>query len=170
MWHPHLFIFLCVRIFGEKGTVKKRYIHNTMSACVRASARREEKFIAAVGPPPRLGASASSVRRAIFSNFCHVTFFCLLVPNTHNKGCMDIFCEHLFHTVFIFFVYVQLLSSPPLIIKLFFALFARNILIVASEMGHSLFFFPLGPAACVGEGKYLGRRDCDSLGAPLLSL
>lgn len=73
------------------------------------------------------------------------------------------------HSVY-FFVYVQLLSSPPLIIKLFFALFARNILIVASEMGHSLFFFSLGPAACVGEGKYLGRRDCDSLGAPLLSL
>lgn len=85
---------------------------------------------------------------------------------------MDIFCEHLFHTVFIFFfVYVQLLSSPPLIYKLlFFALFARNILIVAREMGHRVFFF-LGPAVCVGkEGKYLGRRDCDSLGAPLLSL
>lgn len=65
---------------------------------------------------------------------------------------MDIFCEHLFHTLFIFFfVCVQLLSSPPLIYKLlFFALFARNILIVAREMGHRV-FFSLGQLCVLGK-------------------
>lgn len=53
-----------------------------------------------------------------------------------------------------------------------FALFfARNILIVARELGtHQTFF--LGQLSVLGKGQYLGHRDCDSLGArfePLVS-
>lgn len=98
-------------------------------------------------------------------------FFVYLFLTHITRVAWTFFASISFTQCLFFFVYVQLLSSPPLIYKLlFFALFARNILIVAREMGHRVFFF-LGPAVCVGkEGKYLGRRDCDSLGAPLLSL
>lgn len=79
---------------------------------------------------------------------------------------MDIFCEHLSHIFFLVDFFHPFSSSPTSLISCcFFALFARNILIVARELGHHIFFF-LGPAECVGEGQYLGRRDCDSLGAP----
>lgn len=115
------------------------------------------------------GASASSVRRVFFPIFA--MFFCLLVPNTHNKGCMDILRASL-HTVLISFILCPPPLFPPPLMSCCFALFfARNILIVARELGtHQTFF--LGQLSVLGKGQYLGHRDCDSLGArfePLVS-
>lgn len=99
-------------LFKQK---KKRYSQHGVCVCVsRASARREDgnTYTAAVRPPP-LGASASSVRRVFFQFLPCV--FVLLVPNTHNKGCMDILRASL-HTVLFSLI---LCPSPPLPDELF---------------------------------------------------
>lgn len=75
-------------------------------------------------------------------------FFVYLFLTHITRVAWTFFASISFTQCLFFFVYVQLLSSPPLIYKLlFFALFARNILIVAREMGHRV-FFPWASCVC----------------------
>lgn len=83
---------------------------------------------------------------------------------------MDILRASL-HTVFSFILCPPPPHPPSLMSCCFALFFARNILIVARELGtHQTFF--LGQLSVLGKGQYLGHRDCDSLGArfePLVS-
>lgn len=85
---------------------------------------------------------------------------------------MDILRASLHTVLFSFILCPPPLPHPPSLMSCCFALFfARNILIVARELGtHQTFF--LGQLSVLGKGQYLGHRDCDSLGArfePLVS-
>lgn len=116
------------------------------------------------------GASASSVRR-VFFQFLPCFFVYLFL--THITRVAWTFCEHLFTQCYfrLFFVPPPLPHPPSLMSCCFALFFARNILIVARELGtHQTFF--LGQLSVLGKGQYLGHRDCDSLGArfePLVS-
>lgn len=109
------FVFPCVRITCEREReelFKRKYIFTTRCLCVCVGCVRKErrKFIAAVRPPSRLGASAS-VRR-VFSNLRHVIFVYLFL--THITRVAWTFFASIFHTFFLVDFF-----PPPLILPHF---------------------------------------------------